>query len=142
MRGPRCAATDDSPRGSIDAQTCGPSERRFLETAVNPPVWGTLPRWLPRLLRHIDDLAGRGQVRFTPKARELAALGAGLGVEDACDVLAALTVDDFAERVDSDLTGEWMYIFKPAVAGTVVYLEVVVRTACVIVSFHEDEGDR
>jgi hypothetical protein len=87
-------------------------------------------------------LAGRGQVRFTLKAlRELAALGAGLGVQDACDVLAALTADDFAARLESELTGEWMYIFKPAVVGTVVYLKLVVRTACVVVSFHEDEGE-
>lgn len=101
-----------------------------------------MPRWLPRLLRHIHDLAGRGQVRFTLKAlRELAALGAGLGVQDACDVLAALTADDFAARLESELTGEWMYIFKPAVVGTVVYLKLVVRTACVVVSFHEDEGE-
>jgi hypothetical protein len=34
--------------------------------------------WLPRLLRRIHDLAGRGEVRFTLKAaRELAALDAG-----------------------------------------------------------------
>jgi len=39
------------------------------------------------------------------------------------------------------LTGEWMYVFKPAVADTVVYLKLVVRTACVVVSFHEDEGE-
>ena len=101
-----------------------------------------MPRWLPRLVRQIHDLAGRGQVRFTLKAlRELAALGAGLDVQDACDVLVALTVDDFAKRLESELTGEWMYIFKPAVAGTVVYLKLVVRTACVVVSFHEDEGE-
>jgi hypothetical protein len=34
-----------------------------------------------------------------------------------------------------------MYVFKPAVADTVVYLKLVVRTACVVVSFHEDEGE-
>jgi hypothetical protein len=101
-----------------------------------------VPRWLPRLLRHIRDLVGRGQVRFTLKAmRELAVLGAGLDARDACDVLAALTVDDFAERLESEATGEWMYVFKSAVAGRVVYLKLVVRTACVVVSFHEDEGE-
>jgi len=101
-----------------------------------------VPRWLPRLLRHIHELAGRGQVRFTLKAiRELAGLGAGLDAQDACDVLAALTVDDFAERIESTTTGEWMHVFKPAVAGTVVYLKSVVRTACVVVSFHEDEAE-
>jgi hypothetical protein len=101
-----------------------------------------VPRWLPRLLKHIHELAGRGQVRFTLKAlRELAALGAGLDAQDACDVLSALTADDFAQRIESDATGEWMYVFKPAVAGTIVYLKLVVRASCVVVSFHEDEGE-
>jgi hypothetical protein len=34
-----------------------------------------------------------------------------------------------------------MYVFKPAVAGTVVYLKLVLRAECVVVSFHEDEGE-
>jgi hypothetical protein len=101
-----------------------------------------VPRWLPRLLKHIHELAGRGQVRFTLKAlRELAALGSGLDAQDACDVPSALTADDFGQRIESDATGEWMYVFKPAVAGTIVYLKLVVRASCVVVSFHEDEGE-
>lgn len=101
-----------------------------------------MPRWLPRLLRRIHELAGRRRVRLTLKAaRELAALGAGLDVQDACDVLAALTADDFAARYESEHTGEWMYVFKPVVAGTLVYLKLVVRAECVVVSFHEDEGE-
>jgi hypothetical protein len=101
-----------------------------------------MPRWLPRLLRHIHELASRGQVQFTLKAlRELAALGAGLDAQDACDVLAALTVGDFAARLESEATGEWMYVFKPTVAGTIVYLKLVVRAACVVVSFREDESE-
>ena len=101
-----------------------------------------MPRWLPRLLRHIHELVGRGQVRFTFKAlRELAELRAGLDAQDACDVLTALTARDFAKRLESEATGEWMYVFKPAVAGIVVYLKLIVRTDCVVVSFHEDEGE-
>ena len=101
-----------------------------------------MPRWLPRLLRRIHELARRGQVRLTLKAqRELAALGAGLDIQDACDVLSALAADDFAERLQSEHTGEWMYIFKPAVAGTVVYLKVILRAECLVVSFHEDEDN-
>jgi len=34
-----------------------------------------------------------------------------------------------------------MYVFKPVVAGTIVYLKLVVRASCVVVSFHEDEGE-
>jgi len=64
-----------------------------------------------------------------------------LDLQDACDALVALTEDDFADRFESEHTGEWMYVFKPSVAGMFVYLKLVVRTECVVVSFHEDEGD-
>lgn len=74
-------------------------------------------------------------------ARELAALGAGLDVQDACDVLASLSAVDFAERFESEHTGEWMYVFKPSVAGTLVYLKLILRADCVVVSFHDDEGE-
>lgn len=101
-----------------------------------------MPRWLSRLLRRIYDLAGRGQVRFTLKAaRELAALGAGMDAQDACDVLAALRADDFVRRLESKHRGEWMYVFKPSIAGTVVYLKLVLRADCLVVSFHEGEGE-
>jgi hypothetical protein len=81
-------------------------------------------------------------VRLTLKAvRELAALGAGLDVQDACHVLVALTVGDFADRFESEHTGEWMYVFKPSVAGMLVYLKLVLRADCLVVSFHEDEGE-
>jgi hypothetical protein len=101
-----------------------------------------VPRWLPRLLRRIHDLAGRGQVRFTLKAiRELAALGAGLDVQDGCDVLVGLTADEFAQRFKSESNDEWMYVFKPSVASTTVYLKLILRAECLVVSFHEDEGE-
>jgi len=101
-----------------------------------------VPRWLPRLLKLIHELAAQGRVRFTLKAiRELAALGAGLDAQDACDVLSVLTIDDFAERFESEWTGEWMYVFKPTIAGAVVYLKLVVRSECLVVSFHEDEDE-
>jgi hypothetical protein len=101
-----------------------------------------MPGWLPRLLRRIHDLAGRGRLRFTLKAaRGLAELAAGLDAQDACDVLAALRAEDYAKRFESERTGEWMYVFKPAVAGTVVYLKLVLRAECLVVSFHDDEGE-
>ena len=84
----------------------------------------------------------QGRVRLTSKAAgELAALGCGLDVNDACDVLSALTVEDFAERVESEQTAEWMYVFKPEVARTLVYLKVVLRADCVVISLHEDKAD-
>lgn len=98
---------------------------------------------LPRLLKRVHRLAVQRRVRFTLKARqELAALGAGLDEQDACDILAGLAVADSAGRLVSEGTGEWMYVFKPLVAGTPVYLKLVLRECCLIISFHEDEGDR
>ena len=43
--------------------------------------------------------------------------------------------------VRSESTGEWMYVFKPTVAGAVVYLKLMLRESCLVVFFHEDEGD-
>ena len=100
------------------------------------------PRWLPTVLARIRTLAKAGCVRFTYKAlRELAQLGLGLDEDDACDILAGLKAADFAERLLSEHTAEWMYVFKPVVAGTLLYLKVVVRSDCVIISLHEDEAN-
>ena len=92
------------------------------------------------VLRQIRGLAVQLKVRFTLKAfQELASLGMGLDEEDACDVLANLTRSDLVGRLVSEQTGEWMYVFKPSVAGVVVYVKVVVRAGCVVISFHEEE---
>ena len=32
-----------------------------------------------------------------------------------------------------------MYVFNPSVAGIVVYVKVVLRADCVVISFHEEE---
>jgi hypothetical protein len=38
----------------------------------------------------------------------------------------------------SESTDEWMYVFKPEVAGTVVYVKVILRAGeCRVISFHE-----
>ena len=71
--------------------------------------------------------------------RELAELGMGLDEEDACDVLERLNASEFAERVRSKKTGEWMYVFKPEVGTVPVYLKLVLRAECVVISFHEEE---
>jgi hypothetical protein len=100
-----------------------------------------MPRWLSRALTRIRDRAAAKKVRFTLKARrEAAALAFGLDETDACDLLAGLTVEDSAGRLESTSTGEWMYLFKPSVAGTVLYLKVVIRTDCIVISLHEEQG--
>jgi hypothetical protein len=104
-----------------------------------------MPGWLPRVLIRIHDCAEKRQVRFTLKAqREVAALGLGLDPLDVCDVLAHLRSADSAGRVRSTLTSEWLYIFTPRVVSTVLYVKLLLRSGCLIVSFHEDkwgEGD-
>ncbi len=101
-----------------------------------------MPRWLGPALKRIRALAEAGRVRFTLKARrELAELGSGLDEEDARDVLARLTARDSAGRLASASTGEWMFLFKPALGGVALYLKLVLRDDCVVVSFHKDEGD-
>lgn len=100
-----------------------------------------MARWLSKALTRVRALAAQRKVWFTLKAlRELASLGLGLDVEDACDVLADLAAEDSAGRLVSELTGEWMYVFKPRVAETRVYIKLILRNDCVIVSFHENAG--
>ena len=100
-----------------------------------------MSRWLPRALTRIRRLAAERRVRFTLKALgELATLG--LDALDGCEALADLASGVAVGRLRSSRTGEWMYIFKPAVAGNVVYVKLVLRNDCIVVSFHEDEGGR
>lgn len=93
-----------------------------------------------RIAARVRTQASEAKVRFTLKAlRELAALG--LDWLDACEVLASLRASAFVERFAARETGEWMYVFKPDVAGMMMYLKLILRADCLVVSFHEDEGD-
>jgi len=101
-----------------------------------------MPRWLRTVLTRTRDLALARKVVFTLKARrELASLQFGLDEQDACDVLANLSSEDSAGRLKSPATGEWVYVFKPLLARTVLYVKLILRNDCVVVSFHEDEGE-
>jgi hypothetical protein len=94
--------------------------------------------WLTTALKRIRELAKRRRVSFTLKAlRELTELG--FDQDDACDVLAGLICADCEGRHRSIVTGEWLYVFKPEVSGSVLYVKVVLRANCVLISFHEDE---
>ena len=97
-----------------------------------------MPPALADVLRRVRALAADQKVRFTLRAvRELAALG--LDAADACESLEGLKAADFVKRLVSEATGEWMYVFKPSV-GIPVYVKLILRRGCVVVSFHEDEG--
>ena len=88
-------------------------------------------------------VCGSAQGFLTLKARrELAALRLALDEQDACDLLANLAAEDSAGRLVSVRTGEWMYVFKPSLAGAILYVKLILRIDCIVVSFHEDEGTR
>jgi hypothetical protein len=101
----------------------------------------TVPAWLPLTLGRIHRLAISGQVQLTLKAQgELTDLGLGLDPDDVCDILIRLTPTDSAGRLKSEHRDEWLYLFKPTLEGMTLYLKVVLRSRCIVVSFHEDEG--
>jgi len=98
-----------------------------------------MPGWLKDVLARIRELASNRKVRFTHKAlRELPTLDLGLDQNDCCDILEGLTAADSVGRNMSVITGEWMYMFKPTVGGTLLYLKVIVRGSCIVISFHEE----
>ena len=106
-----------------------------------------MPRWLQAVLRRVRTHAAAGHVRFTHKALcELADLDLGLDERDACRILSGLTAGDAGGRTVSEHVGEWLHVFKPRVAGTILYVKLVLRADCVVVSFHrevpDDEEDR
>ena len=96
-----------------------------------------------RLTASVDQIRQLGEARkvlFTLKAlREIANLELGLDPDDVCDVLAGRQRSDLAERIQSQVTGERMDIFKPSLEGVVVYVKVILRDDCLVLSFHEDE---
>lgn len=98
-----------------------------------------MTRWLSRVLGRIHECALAGRVAMTSKAtRELATLGIGLDADDVRWILAGLTPSDSAGRLRSKVLGEWLYVFKPQLSGARIYLKVVLRAECIVVSFHED----
>lgn len=79
-------------------------------------------------------------MRITAKAfdelREL-----GCTEDDVVDALMRLRTQDFHQRLRSIHTDEWLYVFKPCVAGFVLYVKLILRSHCVLISFHEDSDD-
>lgn len=94
--------------------------------------------WLPNVLKRIWSLAAAGKVRLTYKALVEAA-ELGCDAADVVAVLSALEADDSAGRIQSTVNDEWLYLWKPELTGTVVYLKVALRDDCIVVSFHESE---
>jgi len=61
--------------------------------------------------------------------------------DDACVLLTGLRGRDVRERIRSHGTGEWMYVFSPRFAGVELYVKLVLRQQCTVISFHEDENE-
>src|SRR5258708_2831892 len=98
-----------------------------------------MSRWVSRVVSRIRSLAAAGSIRMTGKAlEELAALDIGLEPDEVCTVLCELKDEDLIVRVRSARSREWLYVFKPEIAGTIVYLKIAIRSQCVVISFHED----
>ena len=101
-----------------------------------------MPRWLPGVLERLHELAAADKVRFTVKSlREIAALELALDAQDVIDIIASLTPSDCVGRLVSEHTREWLYVFKPEAAGTLLYLKVALRSDCIVVSCHRDMED-
>lgn len=97
----------------------------------------TLEEDLSRVLEASRD----GRIFLTAKAlQEIDELGLGMDPADAIDVVRQITLADFDQRLLSEATGEWMYVFKPTVAATCVYVKIIERSGCVVVSFHADRS--
>ncbi len=98
--------------------------------------------WLTRALRRIRKLAAQDRIRLTMKVlEEIEALDLELAEEEVFALIARLERQDCVGRLVSKATGEWLYVFKPYVDTRVIYAKLVLRSDCVLVSFHEDEED-
>jgi hypothetical protein len=98
-----------------------------------------MPRGIAKIVARVRALAAQGKVRFTAKAyHELSSLG--LDATDACEALGHLKASDFNDRIASLIGGEWMYVFKPFVGDAPLYVKLILRNDCVVISFHDDEG--
>lgn len=97
-------------------------------------------RWKRTVLDEVRARARAGQVVLTEKARrELDQLALeGIDEDDLLDALRGLEAGDLERRLRSQITGEWLYVFRPKVQERVLYLKVAVRTNCVVISFHDD----
>jgi hypothetical protein len=96
-----------------------------------------MPHWLARTLSRIHRMVATDRVRLTRKAQE-EARALHLLAEDVEDLLASLAASHYAARLRSDVTGETMFVFVLLVGDTPMYIKLVLRNECVVVSFHED----
>src|SRR3989344_7133407 len=96
-------------------------------------------RLIQRVIQNIKTLASEEKVRFTNKAyRELYNLELELDENDVYALLQDLRPHEFKHRERSKITEEWLYVFKIEIFGVIIYLKLILRKKCIIISFHED----
>ena len=63
---------------------------------------------------------------------------------DAVEILASLGPGDLVRRVRAEMTREWMLVFVTDVVGVALYIKVLLRVTCLVISFHEaqDEAEK
>lgn len=72
------------------------------------------------------------------RIEELAALEPPAHPDDVTETLEQLEPEDWVGRLISKPTGEPMYVSKPLTLFGLLYVKVVLRNDCVVVSFHEE----
>lgn len=89
------------------------------------------------LRRHVKN----GTVRWTTKAvGEFTALG--LTEPAAFEIVESLTAEDLVGCTKSESSGEELHVFKTLFDELLLYIKIAFRAECVVISFHEDNGDR
>jgi hypothetical protein len=97
------------------------------------------PRHARIAIRRIRELAEQRAIRITRKAQEeMAALDPAADIDDVLEVLVALAPEDWVCRLISHVTSEALHVFKPMTPFGLLYVKVIVRKDCIVVSFHEE----
>lgn len=93
------------------------------------------------VLRTIHEAVAEDRVLYTVKARaEMGALC--IDETDAAEILSGLSASDYHQTLHSHSTDEQLWVFKPLLFDEVLYVKVVLRERCVVISLHEDrDGD-
>ncbi len=96
---------------------------------------------IENVIDQIKLLALAGRVIFTAKALyELESMDIGLDSTDVCLLLTTLEKNDFHDRILSKITDEYLYVFIVRISNIEVYLKIMIRQSCVIISFHENRS--
>jgi hypothetical protein len=72
---------------------------------------------------------------------EMAALEPEVSPDEVRQLLEGLNRSSFRHRVRSARSGEWLYVFRATWCGEHVYIKLLLRADCTIVSFHPEASD-